>query len=112
MSLPLLEPTRQFSSADFSALVYRNGIDDEDSFRHLPRAQPVSAEFQDLVLAKIDIHHHTGGHFFVAESRACGTSKRNRPTNAYTPSQHFSSLLCDHLFSCPIDNFHHTYSTF
>src|SRR5438128_12423928 len=100
MSLPLLEPTRQFSSADFSALVCRNGIDDEDSFRHLPRAQPVSAEFQDLVLAKTDIHHHPGGHFFVADSRACGPSKRTRLPKAWKRAQRFFDFRGLPFFSC------------
>src|SRR5690242_14064470 len=99
------KPFRELAPADFSALVYRNRIDDENPLWRLPRAQIPSAEIQKFIFLKTNISDNTGRHFFITQcSGNCRTSESGCLTNPGEPKQRFFDFNRIHFFPSDVDD--------
>src|SRR5438270_10895219 len=73
-------PSRQLAPAHLAPLAHRDFLDEKDSLRHLPAAQPLPAEFQQLRFANFRARCDARSHFFVAQDRLA--SEDNRAADA------------------------------
>src|SRR5438105_10904097 len=74
------KPSRQLAPAHLAPLVHRDFLDEKNSLRHLPAAQPLPAEFQQLRFADLRARRDARSHFFVAQDRLA--SEDNRAAHA------------------------------